>query len=88
GGLNNIDGGDLNQVITEYNDTFEDLATQFPGAGIDLDWDEIKWITSFTYFEPLSLDRSLLSNATSLQRLTDISLVLNLGGIFSAVTFI
>ncbi len=47
GGLSNIDGGDLNEVIREFTDIFENLSSQFPDANISFDWDEIKWITNY-----------------------------------------
>jgi opacity protein-like surface antigen len=45
--MSNIDGGDLNEVIREFTDIFENLSSQFPDANISFDWDEIKWITNY-----------------------------------------
>jgi len=48
GGMSNINGGDFNRVIQSINDTFGSLYDLYPEAILNLDWEEAKWITSYS----------------------------------------
>ena len=43
GGLSKIDGGDLNGMIGDWNEAYEDYDSYFPTAIFSADWKQFKW---------------------------------------------
>jgi hypothetical protein len=47
GGMNNINGGDFNQAIRDYNSNYNDINEYNGETNYTVDWKEMKWLTSF-----------------------------------------
>lgn len=44
GGFSNINGGDLNGMIRDWNEAYEDYDAYFPTASFSADWKQLKWM--------------------------------------------
>ena len=47
GGMNNINGGDLNGAIRDYKELIKDLNDYYYGTDHSADWKELSWIQNF-----------------------------------------